>query len=118
MALHIEKGKTGERMARTYLKTKDFNILFCNWRSSHCEIDIIAEKNGTVHFIEVKTRHSLKFGYPEEAVTKKKFDNLKRAAAAFLNLNPCKNRVQYDILSILCLKEKKPEFFFIEDVYF
>jgi putative endonuclease len=117
MALHIKKGKNGEQMARTYLEAKDFNILFCNWRYSHWEIDIIAEKNNILHFIEVKTRHSLKFGYPEDAVTKKKFDNLKLAAVAFLNLNPFKNCIQFDILSVLSLKEKPIEFFFIEDVY-
>lgn len=117
MAQHIKKGKAGEKIACKYLQTKNFNILFCNWRHSHQEIDIIAQKNNIIHFIEVKTRHSLKFGYPEEAVTKKKFENLKLAAVAFLNQNPCKNCIQFDILSVLCIREKPIEFFFIEDVY-
>lgn len=117
MALHIEKGKTGEQMGCSFLEKKEFKILFCNWRSSHWEIDIIAEKDGIIHFIEVKTRHSLKFGYPEEAVTKKKFENLKRAAGAFLNKYSNKARIQFDILSVLCIKGKPMEFFFIEDVY-
>jgi hypothetical protein len=39
------------------------------------------------------------------------------AAVAFLNLNPFKNCIQFDILSVLSLKEKPIEFFFIEDVY-
>jgi putative endonuclease len=117
MALHIERGKAGEQMGCSFLEKKQFRILFCNWRSSHWEIDVIAEKDGIIHFIEVKTRHGLKFGYPEEAVSKKKFDNLKRAAVAFLNKYPHRNKIQFDILSILRLPRKPTEFFFIEDVY-
>jgi putative endonuclease len=117
MALHNVRGEEGEKLACSELKRRGFEILFRNWRNSYYEIDIIALKEKTIHFIEVKTRHSLKFGYPEEAVTKKKFDSLKKAAVAFLNLYGYKNRVQYDILSILCLEGKPIEFFFIEDVY-
>lgn len=118
MALHIEKGKIGEQLACGELRKRGFEIIARNWRNGHHEIDIIAKKNNIIHFIEVKTRHSLKFGYPEEAVTKKKFDSLKKAAVAFLNQTQCKNRIQFDILSVLRIKEKPAELFFIEDVYF
>jgi putative endonuclease len=117
MALHLQRGKTGEQIACGELERRGFEIIARNWRNGNHEIDIIAQKNNTLHFIEVKTRHSLKFGYPEEAVTKKKFENLKLAAVAFLNQNPFKNCIQFDILSVLCINEKPVEFFFIEDVY-
>jgi putative endonuclease len=117
MALHIIRGKEGEIMAVDYLKRLKFSILFCNWTYKHLEVDIIAMRDDIVHFIEVKTRHSLEFGYPEGAVTKKKFNCLKNAGVAFQNKYPFVKRIQFDILSILILKGKEVEYFFIEDVY-
>ncbi|MBA4166381.1 MAG: YraN family protein [Chitinophagaceae bacterium] len=117
MALHITRGKEGEALALEFLRKKDFDILVCNWRHSHYEIDIIATKNGVVHFIEVKTRHSRKFGYPEEGVSKKKFANLKKGAEYFMHRFPIWKRLQFDILAISVSKNNKEEFFFIEDVY-
>lgn len=117
MALHNERGKAGENIARAFLEKKGFEVQRCNWRSGQYEIDIIATHEQTVHFIEVKTRHSLDFGYPEEAVTKKKFIHLTRAAAHFLAEYPNVLKIQYDILSILRLPGKATEYFLIEDVY-
>lgn len=116
MAFHITKGKRGEELAIDYLKRKDFEILTSNWRHLHYEIDIIAIQEGVLHFIEVKTRHSLAFGYPEEAVSKKKFDNIKKAAAFFMQRYPAWRRIQFDILSIV-RSTSGDEYFFIEDVY-
>jgi len=116
-ALHIERGKDGELLATRYLSQNGFTIELCNWRSGHHEIDIIATKCGIIHFIEVKTRHSITYGYPEESVSRKKFDNLKKAATAFLSGYSDVKRIQFDILSILRLPGKDIEFFLVEDVY-
>lgn len=117
MKFHIERGKYGETEATEYLRHRGFQILFRNWRFKRYEIDIIAEKNNVVHFVEVKTRSSLKFGYPEGSVTKKKFRCLQNAAAAYQNLHPQVKNIQFDVLSILVQKGKEIEFFFIEDVF-
>ena len=117
MAKHIEKGKEGEAMGCRYLEKKGYSILCCNWRSGHYEIDIIASKDDKIHFIEVKTRHSIKFGYPEESVTRKKFHFLKKAAAIFLGQFKEVKRIQFDILSISIIHGKEIEYYFIEDVY-
>jgi putative endonuclease len=117
MALHIIKGKEGEIMAADYLEKREFSILFSNWKYKRFEVDIIAMRDNIVHFVEVKTRHSLIFGYPEEAVSRKKFECLKNAAVAFQVKYPFVKRIQFDILSILILNGKETEYFFIEDVY-
>lgn len=117
MALHNQLGKQGEQMAETYLIEKGFDILHRNWRHSHYEIDIIAIKNKVLHFVEVKIRTSNSFGYPEENVTKKKFQSLLKAADEFLYQNQQFRHVQYDVLSITAGRNKEPEFFLIEDVY-
>lgn len=104
-------------MAEEYLLAKGYQILHRNWRHSHYEIDVIAIKNGVLHFVEVKARSSQTFGLPEEGVTKKKFQSLLNAADEFLFQHQQYKHVQYDILSISTFNNKTPEFFLIEDVY-
>ena len=117
MANHNLTGKKGEALALEFLQGKAFVLLHTNWRYSHYEIDIIAERDEVLHFVEVKTRRTLRYGYPEESVTDKKMEHLMRAAEAFLQSNPHWERVQYDILSIYLNGNEAPEYFFIEDAY-
>ncbi len=117
MASHNQTGITGEAMAVNYLTEKGFAILHQNWRHSHWEVDIIASKDSILHFIEVKTRRTKKFGHPEEAVSKKKIQNLINASEEYLYQFPEWKRIQFDILSITILKDEPVEYFFIEDVY-
>lgn len=117
MAHHINTGKLGEQMALEYLLQNEFVILHQNWRHSNWEVDVIASRNNVLHFIEVKTRRTKQFGYPEDDVTKKKVTNLINASEEFLFVYPEWKRIQFDILSISLLKNKPAEFFFIEDVH-
>jgi putative endonuclease len=117
MAYHNDTGLLGERMAIEYLEQKGFSILCQNWRHSHWEVDVIASLNDILHFIEVKTRRTKKFGYPEDDVSKKKIENLINASEEFLFLNPQWKLIQFDVLSITIQKNKPVEYFFIEDVY-
>jgi putative endonuclease len=117
MAHHNNTGFMGEQMAAKYLLEKGFSILHQNWRHRNWEVDFIASLNNTLHFIEVKTRRTQKFGYPEEDVTKKKMANLINASEEFLFLHPEWKTIQFDILSISIPKDKPTEYFFIEDVY-
>ena len=117
MAAHNSLGEIGEQMAAEYMSRLGYTILHKNWRFSHYEIDIIATKKEVLHFVEVKIRSSKKYGHPEEAVNKKKFQSLLNAADEFLFQNKQFRHVQYDVLSINTFKNKEPEFFLIEDVY-
>lgn len=117
MARHNDTGLIGEKMAIEYLLKKGFSILHQNWRHSHWEVDVIASLNNTLHFIEVKTRRTQKFGYPEDDVSKKKIENLINASEEYQFLNPEWKLIQFDVLSIMIQKNKPAEYFFIEDVY-
>lgn len=117
MAGHIQLGQRGEQWAADFLIGKGFVILHRNWRYSHYEIDIIAIHKDVLHFVEVKIRSSKKWGLPEEAVTKKKFERLLQAADEFLFQHPQYRHVQYDIVAINTAKNSEPQIFFIEDVY-
>ena len=117
MAQHNITGNKGENLAATYLSGNGYVILHQNWRHSHWEVDIIAEKDGVLHFIEVKTRLTKKFGNPEDAVSNKKIQNLINAAEEYLYQQPQWIRIQFNILSITILKGEPAEYFLIEDVY-
>jgi putative endonuclease len=117
MASHNQTGHSGEGLAVNHLTGNGFDILQQNWRHSHWEVDIIASREGILHFIEVKTRRNQKFGHPEESVSTKKIQNLINAAEEYLYLNPQWQRIQFDILSITIPKNEPVEYFFIEDVY-
>ncbi|MDO8610424.1 MAG: YraN family protein [bacterium] len=83
-------GKRGEAIAMEYLEDKGFRIIDHNVRSKFGEIDIIAEKNVKIFFVEVKTRSNLKKGKPYEAINFRKVHQLKKAATYFLLTNDYK----------------------------
>ena len=113
---HHYTGKQGEALAIPYLQQNGFTILHCNWRFARYETDIIAERSGVLHFIEVKTRRTTTFGHPEESVSTKKLKHMLRCAAAYQGKYPGWKRIQFDVLSIT-LQAEEPTYFFIEDVY-
>lgn len=116
MAKHLETGRLGEEMAAAWLMGQGFHLLYRNWKHSYFELDVVAEKENILHFIEVKTRRTDTYGHPEEAVTEKKLERLMNAGEEFLQQNPQWKRIQYDILSIRLFTNKAPEYFFIEDI--
>ena len=117
MAHHIITGKKGEELASAWLQKQAFTVLHLNWRYQRNEIDIIASKENTLHFIEVKTSRTDLFGHPEERVNRLKLKSMLRAGAAFQFANPGWKRVQYDVVSVMLDDDNTPQFFMIEDVY-
>lgn len=112
----MDTGKKGEELARAWLVENNFLILHKNWRHKNWEIDIVSVKKDVLHFIEVKTRTSNVYGYPEDTVSKKKIAYMIDAADEYLQLYPRWKRIQFDVMAITIIKGEV-EFFFIEDVY-
>jgi putative endonuclease len=104
MAEHNKLGKTGEQEAIDFLKQNHFEILETNWRWQKAEVDIIAIKDDTIVFAEVKTRSTSFFGEPEEQVTHKKQQLLAEAADYYINHHNLNFSVRFDIISVI--KEK------------
>lgn len=113
-----DTGFLGENMTAQYLMQNGFEILQRNWRYKHLEIDIIASKLGILHIIEVKTRSGIEFGYPEQAITAKKMQFLKNAAAHYQYEHPEWKYLQFDVAAIFLTDATKSELLYIEDVYF
>jgi putative endonuclease len=80
----LKTGAWGEEKAVLYLKSKGYQILERNYRSKIGEIDIIAMMGDMICFVEVKTRKSLGFGLPCEAVNHEKIRHLRRMAQWYL----------------------------------
>jgi putative endonuclease len=114
----LTTGEQGETMAAAYLTAKGYTICARNWRFRHWEVDIIASKGKFLHFIEVKTRNSLRFGMPEESITREKMNHLRNAAEEYQYRYPEWKYVQFDVIAITLVKEEVKEILLIEDVYF
>ena len=80
-----EKGNLGENLAAEYLQKLGYRIVERNWRYSRLgEIDIIAIDRDTLVFVEVKSRRSIAFGHPFEAIDEKKYNQVHSIARAYM----------------------------------
>ena len=100
MAQHNNTGKEGEEEARIYLQKQGYRILHSNWRYGHYELDIVAEKDNELIFVEVKTRTSTDYEAPEDAVTKPKIKRIVAAADEYIQLNNIELPPRFDIISV------------------
>lgn len=110
-------GEKGEETAVNWLNRKGYAIIERNWRYKHWELDIIASKGNMLHIIEVKSRSTVHFGYPEAAINPRKLASLKNGAEEYLNLHTKWESIQIDVLTITWKLGKAQEIFIIEDVY-
>lgn len=95
-------GKQGEELARDFLIKKGYKILEQNKRfSKFCEIDIIALDKETLVFCEVKTRRNNVCGSPLEAITKSKYQNIKKGIFFYLQENTSYKNFRIDAISII-----------------
>lgn len=98
----IELGRRGEQAAREYLERKGYWIIAQNYRCCHGEVDIIAEKEEGLYFVEVKTRKGYSYGMPAEAVTGQKQRRLRYAAAFYVMREARENtELHMDVIEII-----------------
>jgi putative endonuclease len=94
-------GKRGEEFAIEYLKKKGYEIIGTNFRYDRAEIDVIARDRDVLVFVEVKTRRANALGEPEDAVTFRKRDQIRKAAQGYLFLQHLDDEeCRFDVLGI------------------
>lgn len=93
-------GDIGEEYAVNYLKKHRYKILSRNYRKRFGEIDIIAEKKGTVAFVEVKTRHENPLSSPFEAVDTNKQEKIYRTSLAYIYENDLDCQYRFDVCEV------------------
>ncbi|MGB0887161.1 MAG: YraN family protein [Vicingaceae bacterium] len=107
MAEHNILGEKGEQLAKEYLLGLGYVILEENWRERKFEIDIIAQDNNELVFVEVKTRSTAYFGNPEEAVTPAKQQHLINGADFYVQENEIDLECRFDVIAIVLNSNKE-----------
>ena len=94
-------GIDGENMACDFLQKRGYKIIDRNYRTRRGEIDIIAEKDKTIIFVEVKARKNIRMGNGAESVTNEKIRHMVYAINMYLYQNRLEDRnVRLDAIEI------------------
>ena len=100
-------GDRGEALVADYLLGRGYDILRRQYRCRYGEIDLVARQGGVLCFVEVKTRRNLSVALPREAVTGKKQEKLRAAAAVYLSEHPWEGPVRFDVAEV-CWETGRP----------
>ncbi len=109
-------GNEGEALALNFLKNKHYTILAANLHCGKSEIDIIATYNNVLVFVEVKTRKTAFFGYPETFVTEQKQKSLARGAQWYIEKNNYHGEIRFDIIAVI-ISTDRTEIDHFEDAF-
>jgi putative endonuclease len=111
-------GNKGEEIAARYLENHGFRILDRNWEIKMGELDIVASKNNTTYFVEVKTQFENQKTSPVDELTPSKIRALRQLVAAYSQIHP--DIPQKFMLSAVCvildLNEEASEIKWIENL--
>ena len=103
-----ELGKTGEEIGTQYLINNGYKLIIRNFRCRQGEIDIIAKDKDEIVFIEVKTRRNTNYGYPIDAVDKRKQKHIFNASKYYIYKNKLeKRKIRFDVIEVY----KKDKFY-------
>jgi putative endonuclease len=94
-------GKRGEMLAKNFLLEKGWSFVGENIRTPFGEIDLIFAHQDEIIFIEVKSRHSAKFGFPEESVNARKISHLTKSAEYYIEKHKITLIPRFDIIAII-----------------
>ncbi len=117
MARHNDFGSSGEQIALKYLESLGYEILDQNWTFGKAEIDLIAYKDSTIVFAEVKTRRNNNFADPEDFVSDEKQRLMAFAADEYIHLMDHQHEVRFDIITVLIDRFDQPRISHIEDAF-
>jgi len=93
-------GHAAEIDAAEYLKGQGFKIRELNWKTRYCEIDIVAEKDKAIYFIEVKYRRNQKQGFGLDYITPKKLGQMRFAAEMWVSNHDWQREYQLAAIGI------------------
>jgi putative endonuclease len=121
MARIHETGRAGEALAVRALEAAGWTVLSRNWRDGPRELDLVVYRAGVLAFIEVKTRRSLRWGDPLEAILPGKQREIERAAGGWLSREahrvPRPFSIRFDAVSVLIPARGAPEVQIFEDAW-
>ncbi len=116
---HLEIGAWGEKLTQTWLTRRGWKVLWTNYRAKKGgEIDLVCRDSDVLVFVEVKTRTSLDFGRPSDAVDHEKQKLIIRGAKSWLrHLDKPEVRFRFDIVEVILEEAMPPKFNLIENAF-
>lgn len=112
-----EIGKWGEEQAVAYLRTKGYKIVATNYYFGNKELDIVAELDNFLVVIEVKTRESVFFEHPEDAVSNAKIRNIIDATEGYIEEFDVNKEIRFDIIGVILKGQGQYEIEHFEDAF-
>lgn len=95
-------GAFGEDMACSYLESKGYKMIERNFSCRAGEVDIIGIDGDTIAFIEVKSRTSVDYGNPSEAVSRSKQSKIVKTALFYMTIhNLFDYMCRFDVIEVL-----------------
>lgn len=111
-------GAYGEQAAARYLRNNGYEVLSANFRTRVGELDVIAKKDGVIHFVEVKTRTEGTMLPPSAAVGHYKRRNIEDSAAIYMKTYNLKMKKRFDIIEVITTPNGKTvKINFIENAF-
>jgi putative endonuclease len=98
-------GEKGENEAVGFLRKAGYNIRHRNWKSGKREVDIIAENNDFIVFVEVKTRSHDFWEHPQNAVTNEKQKSIMFAAEGYIKKYDLDKESRFDVITVIAKGE-------------
>lgn len=110
-------GNDGEELAARFLKNIGYKIIARQERTKFGEIDLVAKDGREIVFVEVKTRKTLEYGHPEEAVHPIKLAHMSAAGEAYLSEKRIEGVAhRYDVIAITWPEDQDPEILHLKSV--
>ena len=101
MSEHNEVGKIGEDLARKFLEGKEYKIIEQNYKTKYSEIDLVAQKNNELVFVEVRTKIGENFGTPEDTINNKKLNKVRYNALSYAAFKKWQGPIKIDAICIV-----------------
>ncbi len=118
MAAKDALGRRGEAIAEQHLVKRGLAVLDRNWRCGQGEIDLVVRDGDEVVFVEVKTRSSVAYGHPLEAITPQKLARLRRLAGAWCLAHPgVAGRIRIDAVAVIAPRGEPVQVEHLERVF-
>lgn len=117
MGITKETGDLGERQVSSFIVEKGYIVSARNYRTKYGEIDIIAENNKEILFIEVKTRSKSPFGKPQDYVNLQKKRRIFMTASNYLRSNGFGLKPRFDVAEVMVSGERVIEINYIENAF-
>ncbi len=118
MSMQKNLGKFGEDCAAKFLEAAGYTIVARNFRTRSAEIDIIAQLNNVIVFVEVKARSNIRHGLPVEAVNLRKQKKIIEAAGVFLQDEKyCDCACRFDVVEVYLCDEQVEQINHIENAF-